>query len=78
MVSTIAAVNSEAEHLRKKPRDAVSHDRRAVGDLIEQFDDFARLDRPGVTVAPARQDIRIQYPLHVFRPASLASERVAS
>jgi hypothetical protein len=65
-------VYSEAEHLRQDAGHTVGHDRRAVGDLIQQLDHFARLYRTGVAAAPARQHIRIQDPLHVFRPPALA------
>jgi hypothetical protein len=65
-------VDSEAEHLRENAGYPVSHDRRTVGDLIQQLDDFARLDRAGVAAAPAREHIRIEDPLDVFRPPALA------
>ena len=65
-------MDSEAKHLRQDPGYTVGHDRRPVGDLIQQLDDFARLDRARVAAAPARQHIRIEDSLHVFRPPALA------
>lgn len=53
-------------------RFAVCHDRRSVGDLIQQFDDLARLVRPGITASPAGEHFRIQDPLDVFWSPALA------
>ena len=72
MVSTIERWIPKREHLRENAGYPISHDRRTVGDLVQQLDDFAGLDRAGVAAAPARQYIRIQNPLDVFRPPPLA------
>jgi hypothetical protein len=65
-------VNTEPEHLRKYPGHAVRHDRRAIGDLVQELDDLARLDRPGIAASPAGEHLGIEDPLHVFRTPALA------
>jgi hypothetical protein len=67
-------VNPEAEHLGEHSGHSIRHNRRAVGDLIQQLDHFSRLDRTRVTVAPAREHISVEHPLHVLRSLALAAD----
>ena len=50
----------------------ICHDWRAICDFIQQLDHLWRLNRAGVSVCPAWQDVRIEDPLHVFRATALS------
>ena len=65
-------VNPKAEHLREYAGHPIGHDRRAVGDFVQELDDFAGLNRTGVAASPARQHVRIQDALHILGAATLA------